>query len=51
LKIACIEEIAYRLGYIDRAQLSRLAQELANSSYGKYLLEILQEESSVPYGA
>ncbi len=51
LKIACIEEIAYRLGYIDRAQLSRLAQDLSNSSYGKYLLEILQEESSVHHGS
>ncbi len=50
LKIACIEEIAYRLGYIDRQQLGRLAQELANNSYGKYLLDLLQEESGAHCG-
>lgn len=43
LKIACIEEIAYRLGYITKEQLVRLAEPLKKNSYGKYLLEILEE--------
>ncbi len=37
LKIGCIEEIAYRMGYIDEAQLQKLAQPLLKSGYGKYL--------------
>jgi len=43
LKIACIEEIAYRLGYIDRGQLRRLADEMYQAEYGRYLLDILEE--------
>ena len=43
LKIACIEEIAYRFGYIDDAQLERLAQPLGKSGYGRYLQNILKE--------
>jgi glucose-1-phosphate thymidylyltransferase len=41
LKVACIEEIAYRMGYIDEEQLNRLAEPLLKSGYGKYLLEII----------
>jgi glucose-1-phosphate thymidylyltransferase len=37
LYIACIEEIAYRMGYIDRVQLLKLAKELNKSEYGRYL--------------
>ncbi|MCX7794577.1 MAG: glucose-1-phosphate thymidylyltransferase RfbA [Thermodesulfovibrionales bacterium] len=44
LKIACIEEIAYRLGYINREQLLRLAEPLKKNSYGRYLLQIAEEE-------
>jgi len=40
LKIGCIEEIAYRKGYINKKQLQTLAQDLIKSGYGKYLLEI-----------
>lgn len=40
LYIACLEEIAYRLGYIDKNQLLRLAQPLLNTDYGKYLSDI-----------
>jgi len=40
-KVACPEEIAYRAGYIDGAQLARLAAPLAKSGYGAYLLDIL----------
>ena len=43
LKIACLEEIAYRLGYIDAAQLERLAAPMRNNSYGQYLLSVLQD--------
>lgn len=43
LKIACPEEIAYRKGYIDAAQLERLAQPLQNNGYGRYLLRILKD--------
>ncbi len=40
LKVACLEEIAWRSGFIDTDQLRRLAQPLAKSDYGKYLLEL-----------
>jgi glucose-1-phosphate thymidylyltransferase len=44
LKIACPEEIAYRLGYINAGQLQALAKPLANSGYGEYLLRVLNEK-------
>lgn len=40
LYVACIEEIAYRLGYIDRTQLQEIAQSLYPTEYGRYLREI-----------
>ena len=43
LKIACPEEIAYRMGFIAAEDLRRLAQPLAKSGYGNYLLRILEE--------
>jgi len=43
LKIACPEEIAYRMGYIDAAQLERLAQPMRKNSYGQYLLDVLRD--------
>lgn len=43
LKIACIEEIAYKLGYIDKAKLEELAYPLRKNSYGKYLLNLVKE--------
>lgn len=43
LKVACPEEIAYRLGYIDAHQLKALAGKIAKSSYGQYLLRLLEE--------
>lgn len=42
LKIACIEEIAYKLGYIDKEQLIRLAYPLNHNKYGKYLLRLIK---------
>ena len=44
LYISCIEEIAYRRQYIDRAQLVRLANPLHKTTYGQYLLKIAEEE-------
>ena len=40
LKIGCIEEVAYRMGYINKAQLHAIAQPLAKSGYGEYLLKL-----------
>jgi glucose-1-phosphate thymidylyltransferase len=42
LKVACIEEIAYRMGYIDGEQLEAMAEPLAKNGYGKYLLDLLK---------
>ena len=44
LKIACVEEIAFRLGYIDAAQLERLAAPMRKNGYGQYLLSVLQDQ-------
>ena len=46
LKIACIEEIAFRLGYIDWEQLRNLAKDMLKNNYGQYLTEILSEEKA-----
>ena len=43
LKVACIEEIAYELGYIDNDQILKLAMPLSKNSYGKYLINILKK--------
>jgi glucose-1-phosphate thymidylyltransferase len=45
LKIACVEEIAYRTGYIDIAQLENLAKPLLKNGYGQYLMDIVKQES------
>jgi len=45
LMVACVEEIAYRLGYITANQLYESAQGLKNNSYGEYLLKVLEEEA------
>jgi glucose-1-phosphate thymidylyltransferase len=44
LKIACPEEIAYRMGYIDEQQVERLAEPLDQTGYGRYLRQLLQEQ-------
>lgn len=43
LKISCVEEIAYRMGYIDADQVERLAQPLMKNEYGQYLMRIIKE--------
>ncbi|MEM6801893.1 MAG: glucose-1-phosphate thymidylyltransferase RfbA [Bacteroidota bacterium] len=44
LKIGCIEEVAYRMGYIDEAQLREIAAPLVKSGYGKYLMDLIDED-------
>ena len=46
LKIACPEEIAWRMGWIDSSQLQQLAEPLAGNSYGRYLLELIDGENA-----
>jgi glucose-1-phosphate thymidylyltransferase len=46
LKIACLEEIAWRMGFIDKNELIDLAQPLKKNDYGKYILRIIGPESS-----
>jgi glucose-1-phosphate thymidylyltransferase len=45
LKVACIEEVAYRMGYIDADQVRKLAEPLCKNGYGKYLLQITEEKA------
>ena len=44
LKIACIEEIAYRMGFVDEGQLKALAEKFKKNNYGKYIERIIEEE-------
>jgi glucose-1-phosphate thymidylyltransferase len=44
LKVACVEEVAWRMGFIDAAQVERLASPLQKSGYGEYLLRILRDD-------
>ena len=43
MKISCIEEIAFRMGYIDKTQLEIIGNEMGNSPYGEYLIKIAKE--------
>jgi glucose-1-phosphate thymidylyltransferase len=45
LKIACLEEIAYRKGYINKQQLMKLAEPLAKNQYGQYLIKVANEKT------
>jgi glucose-1-phosphate thymidylyltransferase len=47
LKVACLEEIAYRKGYINKEQLIRLAQPLRKNEYGKYLLRLAEKRQKL----
>jgi glucose-1-phosphate thymidylyltransferase len=44
LKIACLEEIAYRMGYISRKDLETVAMDMEKSSYGAYLRKVIEEQ-------
>ena len=46
LKVACIEEIAYNLGYIDSSQMEQLATDMLKNQYGQYLLEVIAEKET-----
>ncbi len=46
LKISCIEEIAYRLGYINKEELSNLASDMLTNDYGRYLMELIAEDEN-----
>jgi len=45
LMVACLEEIAFRMGYIDAAALARLARAMTSSTYGQYLMRVLEFEA------
>jgi glucose-1-phosphate thymidylyltransferase len=45
LMVACLEEIAFRMGYIGRQDLERLARAMESSTYGQYLMRVLEQES------
>jgi glucose-1-phosphate thymidylyltransferase len=47
--IACVEEIAWRMGYIDTAQLEKLGNEMKSNGYGQYLLHVLKDEHLEPW--
>ena len=44
LKVACVEEVAYRMGYIDAGQLAALAEPVRKNGYGQYLLQLAKEK-------
>jgi glucose-1-phosphate thymidylyltransferase len=46
LKIACVEELAYRMGYITKDQLANLAEDMMQNEYGQYLLEIADDDEN-----
>ena len=46
LKVACIEEIAYQLGYITREELVKLAEETLKNQYGQYIIDIIKDNNS-----
>ncbi len=45
LMVACLEEIAYRMGYVTAAEVTRLARAMGSSAYGQYLLHMLEHEA------
>jgi len=47
LKVACLEEIAFRMKYIDAAQLRRLAEPMKHNDYGKYLLDLVENRGAI----
>ncbi|MBX5480943.1 MAG: glucose-1-phosphate thymidylyltransferase RfbA [Myxococcaceae bacterium] len=47
LKVACLEEIAFRMGYIDAEQVLRLAHPMRNNDYGRYLIDLVENRGAV----
>ena len=50
LKVACLEEIAWRLGWIDDTQVSRIIESMGSSSYSDYLADLIQREDRRGFG-
>jgi len=48
LKVACIEEIAFFMGYIDAEQVLRLAHTMRNNGYGQYLMDVITNQDMLP---
>ena len=46
LRVACLEEIAYKMGFLDRASVSRLADGMGRNSYADYLRRVLDEDGA-----
>jgi glucose-1-phosphate thymidylyltransferase len=46
LKVSCIEEVAYDLGYINKEELANLAENMAQNEYGQYLMRLIAEEEN-----
>jgi len=47
LKIACLEEIAYKMGYIGEEDIMEIAESMTNSEYGQYLLKIIETDREI----
>ena len=47
LKIACVEEVAFRMGYIDSQQITKLAEPMINNSYGEYLMRLIEKKEKL----
>ena len=47
LKVSCVEEIAFRMGYIDGKQLEALAEPMRKNDYGRYLLDLLENRGAI----
>jgi glucose-1-phosphate thymidylyltransferase len=47
LKVACLEEVAYRMGYIKKEDIARIGRQMEKNGYGQYLLSILEEEGGL----
>ena len=45
-RIACVEEVAFRMGFIDGPRLQRLGESLSKSGYGKYILSLLEDAAA-----
>ncbi|HEY9813819.1 MAG TPA: glucose-1-phosphate thymidylyltransferase, partial [Candidatus Sericytochromatia bacterium] len=50
LKIACIEEVAYRMGYISSEQVIYLGSEMSKNGYGQYLLNLVDHQENIYEG-
>ena len=46
LRVACLEEIAYKMGFLDRAAVTRLADRMGKNSYADYLRRVLEENGA-----